>query len=98
MTEGDVKQMAATVMRQCSDAEAAKSDDRTPARFDCWQVVPVPAEVNESRKAKIVGMEWGPDNLFLRGCRADGWVYWVRFVDGGKWFLVSEAELEAWSS
>lgn len=70
-------------------------------RFECDQIVRTPIAVCESQQARIVGREWGPDNVQLRikGAR-DGWVYTLveaslRYTLGRD-FLATEAELVAW--
>lgn len=45
--------------------------------FKVGQVVATPIAVCESQKAKIVGVEWGPENSHLKDVDRSGWVYWL---------------------
>lgn len=49
---------------------------KPPAKFEIGQVVTCPVAVAESGKARIVGVEWGPNNGRPKAdCR--GWLYWL---------------------
>lgn len=45
-------------------------------QFEIGQVVAVPVAVCESQKARIVGVEWGPQNGKPK-TDCSGWLYWL---------------------
>lgn len=76
-------------------------------RFPVNTIVKVPIQVCESLKARIVSVEYGPDNRYLEQKYRGGWVYTLREIkqDGteaghlereGLGFLATERELSQW--
>lgn len=88
--------------------QPAPSEKHAP-RFELGRTVLVPLEVAETKQARVVGVEWGPGNVFVRH-KATGWLYTLAFVpvDGfptndrgwlipsSQGFLASEEEIERW--
>lgn len=68
---------------------------KPPTKFQLNQIINVPERIHDSGKAEIWGYEWGPDNWRLKGY---GWVYYVRFEEGGGQFLATEEEITKWQS
>jgi len=67
------------------------------AKFSIGQIVRVSNEVCDDCSAVICGMEWGPNNIKIKGVDASGWVYILRFDQtASDCFMVSEQELIKW--
>jgi hypothetical protein len=75
---------------------ATKIEYRPLPRFQHRQAIRVPPEVHDDQKAEIVGHEWGPDKGY--GKRGPGWIYYIKFPDGGEWWIATEQELIEWDS
>ncbi len=66
-------------------------------KFEVGQVVATPAAVCESRKARIVGVEWGPQHGRAK-TDCSGWLYWLVEVGcGGSPWAAGESELLKWA-
>jgi hypothetical protein len=83
------------------------SPKRIAPRFELNQVVNIPIEVVEGKKARIVAYEWGEDNKGVNGtrvkCSSKSWVYllvemgeWDPLKDRKRWYA-SEEELIRWN-
>jgi hypothetical protein len=50
--------------------------EKPKRQFEIGQVVTTPVSVCESQKAKIVGVEWGPQHGKAKA-DCSGWLYWL---------------------
>lgn len=69
---------------------------RVVPSFHVGQIVATEVAVCESGVARIVGMEWGPQNEKAK-TDCSGWLYWlVEVCQGGPAWAAGESELLKW--
>jgi hypothetical protein len=74
--------------------ERRDGNNTRESKFAIRDVITVPTTIADTGKATIVGREWGPDNLKLRG---SGWVFYISIGHGPAW-IASEEELIKWGN
>jgi hypothetical protein len=80
------------LVRDSGNETVAVYPGQTIPVFALREPIRVPEHVHSSQQASIVGREWGGN----RRSSGQGWLYYIKFVEGGQWWEASEAEMVRW--
>lgn len=70
--------------------------NHSPPKFIVQQIIKVSKEVHPSLKARVVGMEWGPDNVRDK-ISGPSWTYLITFEGQEGYERYTQEELAAWN-
>src|SRR3990167_1816973 len=90
-------------------SKSRRTDLQPEPLFEIRQMIHVPVEIAESKLARVVGVELGPENGRTKK-KTQGWLYTLVFIPNGGWptnerlgvipsgegFLATEEEIISW--